>query len=876
MRLRYCNSILAVVIALVSVLGSPMAEAQTDPANEADLEIATGVQTELGPFSIGSNAFHRDLPLISKNQAEAKDVFVELLFVKGPDGVNSEQTDPKVGDKPKELKLDLIKGNTVRPVKISANLPAPGDYEFALLLRGKETKSYRVTVKRDSAQLTLLEMAGGAKLSLESKSSKLVAPLTLRAEKSTAAHNVKVSVSNLVAPGSSASQPKLSFGGDATKDGGGDSKIEIPEIDGLDIASFQLEADLPQSGDYSGIINLSYDGGEKVIPITVKRSFPSSGLDLKYAGVGRNSVSFCEPSGIDLGIAVRESQGESLSFKLPSVSGLTRTIGSTANIAAVPTSSKVFVGEKRLTESGSHRLDPAQAVDIRMELGGLGEPGVYSGKVVIPVEDRNAAEVPVSFSVRRPMIWAVVPILVGVLISFIVRLLRQSSGRLREAVKVLACREALNDAAKAIKPLRPEEQELIEGMRRPLDLAHEDLKLGTSSDANAVIEDFYKKLPLAKDWLKLNRQIADLSVAVAVYDMQAELQAVKAYLTGSSSSPSHDDAKTKLGDLRETVKKALNEIVSTFSSRLLGIGNGLKSQQQQDEWRKKVSEPIDHAKGDIAREEFETASSKIESARLAAAQILAADLDGKLTSKLEWLEQVQLDGIRSELGAVNGARRAGDAVSIYRNALKRYLGPIPRYLIEKFEALKAQFEKTRTGSQDPQVQTTMTERINIVEQQIAALKGVEGQLGNDALSAANTACSTALSEYARLTPPPSPGPSPTAHAAAAPAAGAVAGDVDIPDALLGLLIPNIPLTEEDIATKKWQAQKSLFLAQLIVLGLAMVAATLLGLYVLWGGSASWGSETDIMLALLWGLGLHALTANAGAYAGIEDLASKFR
>lgn len=321
MRLRYCNSILAVVIALVSVLGSPMAEAQTDPANEADLEIATGVQTELGPFSIGSNAFHRDLPLISKNQAEAKDVFVELLFVKGPDGVNSEQTDPKVGDKPKELKLDLIKGNTVRPVKISANLPAPGDYEFALLLRGKETKSYRVTVKRDSAQLTLLEMAGGAKLSLESKSSKLVAPLTLRAENATAAHNVKVSVSNLVAPGSSASQPKLSFGGDATKDGGGDSKIEIPEIDGLDIASFQLEADLPQSGDYSGIINLSYDGGEKVIPITVKRSFPSSGLDLKYAGVGRNSVSFCEPSGIDLGIAVRESQGESLSFKLPSVSG---------------------------------------------------------------------------------------------------------------------------------------------------------------------------------------------------------------------------------------------------------------------------------------------------------------------------------------------------------------------------------------------------------------------------------------------------------------------------------------------------------------------------------------------------------------------------
>jgi hypothetical protein len=260
-------------------------------------------------------------------------------------------------------------------------------------------------VKRDSAQLTLLEMAGGAKLSLESKSSKLVAPLTLRAENATAAHNVKVSVSNLVAPGSSASQPKLSFGGDATKDGGGDSKIEIPEIDGLDIASFQLEADLPQSGDYSGIINLSYDGGEKVIPITVKRSFPSSGLDLKYAGVGRNSVSFCEPSGIDLGIAVRESQGESLSFKLPSVSGLTRTIGSTANIAAVPTSSKVFVGEKRLTESGSHRLDPAQAVDIRMELGGLGEPGVYSGKVVIPVEDRNAAEVPVSFSVRRPMIW---------------------------------------------------------------------------------------------------------------------------------------------------------------------------------------------------------------------------------------------------------------------------------------------------------------------------------------------------------------------------------------------------------------------------------------------------------------------------------------
>lgn len=59
---------------------------------------------------------------------------------------------------------------------------------------------------------------------------------------------------------------------------------------------------------------------------------------------------------------------------------------------------------------------------------------------------------------------------------------------------------------------------------------------------------------------------------------------------------------------------------------------------------------------------------------------------------------------------------------------------------------------------------------------------------------------------------------------------------------------------------------------LLFMGLIVTA---LGVYVLWAGDPTWGSSGDILVAILWGLGLHSLTTGPSAYTGITDLAGRF-
>lgn len=872
MKLLFRLRFFAAVIAIAALLEPALAQEPSQQPLSADLEIATGGNTELGPFETGSAEFRRDLPLISTNQTDAEHVSVELLFVKGPDRVDSAQTSPMVGDSPNKKELGQIEGNTVQPVEISATLPVPGDYEFVLLLKGNETKSYRVTVKREAAKLTLLEMAGGAKLELESKSNRLVAPLTLRAEKGIPVRDVRVSVTSLTVPRGPVAQPTLRFGGESTKDGDGDTEIVIPRIEGLGIASFQLAADLPQSGDYSGYINLIYDGGENLapIPIVIKRSFPEPGLDLEYAGVARNTPTLYGPSTVELGIDARESQGEALTLRLPTVSGLTRQSGSTADIAAVPKSQRVSINGAELEGEGTFALSPAQTVGIRIALAGLDEPGEYKGKLRVSVEGRQDAEVPVAFTVRRPMIWAVVPIVLGVVVSWFLRLWStQLRGRMREVRKVVNRLRVLAEVREKIGVANPEEQDLIDAMRRPLDRAYLDLRSGESGDAQAVIDAFDAKLPTLKRWIELNRRVCGLSLGNAAYELKAKLDQVARYLAGSDSSITEAAASATLQSLPGEIKTALLGIIDDFKAQLSKIGEELDDSVLYARWVPEVDDRIATAKQHIATSDFDAAAVEVDGARLAGVKILADDLRRKLDPRPGWISQPLLDRIVQELDDVVEAAHAAAAVPPYRHALEMYLRAWSRYLIGSYTALQSKLEDQRKSTEDAARLQQINQTIAAIDTQIAFLQAVPAQLTAGNLADAKSACDVASAELSNLSG------APVAAALGGGAGGSPAAD-DIPTPPIALPIGDVPKNLEDIEARETLILGLTSLGDWVYQFLILLIAVLLGVYVLWAGRADWGSELDIFLAVLWGLGLHRLTTNASAYEGIEDLASKLR
>lgn len=82
----------------------------------------------------------------------------------------------------------------------------------------------------------------------------------------------------------------------------------------------------------------------------------------------------------------------------------------------------------------------------------------------------------------------------------------------------------------------------------------------------------------------------------------------------------------------------------------------------------------------------------------------------------------------------------------------------------------------------------------------------------------------------------------------------------------------IPMSEIDDLTAGVLAklQRSKWVIDLGILGIAVV----LGMYLLWAPTMTWGGTSDLFVAFLWGLGLHTVTA-AKPFEGIGALAGRF-
>ncbi len=862
---RLHRTLFCALIALTAFTASAETDTEEREPPVAQLEIAGGDEDpSLGSFSSDSLSFRHEFSLASKNEVEAAGVSLQLIFLDGPDQVTAEFANPLVDGSAGPVDLGSVDAGSLRRFTVDATLPVPGAYRFALVLDGPDRKIYTLSVERKAPTVKILDAENGA-LVLTTTTETFERKLAIRADSEVAARNVIVTIGPFVGPDKSGAEVSLD---------GGKTMERLGVIDGREIKRFGLQANLPESGEYNGHINLTYQGGGLQIPVKITKSIVAASITPSFSGVGMEATPFREPATINLGISLAETEGRRVSLKRPILADLVRQSGKTTNISATPTATRFWFDKTELQDRQTFALAPVEIVKVRMEVTGLGEPGLYSGKVIFPAEDRTSKEVAVSFNIRRSALMAGLVIFAGVFLSGVLRLwATQLRPRMTQVRKVLGSIRALDEFLARIQPARPEEREVVGAMRRHLELAYDELRTGTQTDADALIARSAEKLGVLVKWVGFSREIAGLSLGAAAHALQAKLDVMKRYLVALEPA---DDSKTAAQEaaagLSDEIKAALTEMLNRFQQQIVEIGGGLDEATRHGRWAKQVEAAIAEAHAALVAGNTRTASDRIESARLQAARILAGDLAGKLQPKPDWLSQPLLNRIGDGLKDAQEAERASAAVSSYRTALGLYLEPLSRHLIGRARQLLTVLKGDPEQAGLPEVR----QQISLLEAQLSALEGVSDQIRNGELAKASAVCSEAQKQISNAATTSAATPAAFAAAAEADAKAAAAGGADIPEITVTLPIGGVPenLSETRATIAQIEAYNSLgdWIFQIAIAAIAVA----LGVYVLWAGEPTWGSETDLLLALLWGLGLHSLTSGASSYAGLTDLATKIK
>src|SRR5262249_27878477 len=140
-----------------------------------------------------------------------------------------------------------------------------------------------------------------------------------------------------------------------------------------------------------------------------------------------------------------------------------------------------------------------------VRINGLG-PGEYEGTLRLIGKDAQPVEQTFTMQVRESWGWAVVPIAVGVGLSFVIRKWAKSGRPRLIAQRRLAALR--NDADRVAQQLNEDERSVLGALIKRLDRLDDDLAVGVPANADTVLDEIDRKLSLIPTWATIRRRIA--------------------------------------------------------------------------------------------------------------------------------------------------------------------------------------------------------------------------------------------------------------------------------------------------------------------------------------------------------------------------------
>jgi hypothetical protein len=636
----------------------------------------------------------------------------------------------------------------------------------------------------------------------------------------------------------------------------------------------EVSGEMPEPGDYSTWITLEYPGGSESRRLGVTYKLRSAAtFNLSANELGTDGV---------LWLTLEDSVGVATQLDLPSLV-LNRSQPNKPKLQASFTKLTVY-DESGVAVSKPVQLGASESKRLKVVLAGL-EPGHYEGKAVVRSLEGGRQEAPVSVSQRWPCCVAALMVLVGVLSSHWLRFWASNRRPLLEQRRNLSALRASFDVSAGDANGRNEQERLVvAGVAAALQRADEALLDGIPADFDRTLDRIRSKVDLLPTWISAQRRVQALEPAKLRVDFQDRLAAGKSYLIeaypGSSDEKVVTDVKALDAAITSAVRQErLNQVQAARKSVAEAIADTSKPASFHALLQNTVEPKLKQAE-DLITKDDGGAPSALNDARLEYARALLSDLTQTLdaarpapfaadatTQPWEAL-RARVMAPMEAVATVAGSD-AEPALEAYQLAYRTYLSGLAD---KTQEHARIQDAIAKAGIQPPKVDGIRARLKDLA----SALQAVKQKAAAGKFREAAQDFETAWRDYESLKDEirSATGGPKLASGVPQPPAGAmnVGGSVSpavrdnpdrMPDARAAALTAADQLRHLRASIKHgdW----------LFTLSVALISV-LLGLKVLWIDDAGWGGLEDVLIALLWGLGLHQ--GSSGAFEGIAGLKTR--
>jgi hypothetical protein len=504
--------------------------------------------------------------------------------------------------------------------------------------------------------------------------------------------------------------------------------------------------------------------------------------------------------------------------------------------------------------------------DLQMNIDRIDDPGNYKGIMRFTAPDRKPLTVNFDLAVRLWWVWAAAATALGAFVAAVLRWYQQAAQpRLQLQRDALRLRSALTSLVQAEGlDLSAQERGVIASMTNELDEASDRLAAPDNPIAvpTNAIESVRRRMPLLSPWIKARRRHDAISPKTVADTINEDLES--AYQKARDPNAVESDVQKALDGLKGIDAKLLQamQIYVTDSVNKISIAIKEFPADQQIDFAP-VKQSVEDAKDSATKRNIDSARSNLDKARLQFAEIATLHLRRALAAaepaigfatQADWAHFVtkttrELDDVIAEPNPEHRIERWNEANR--------------RYLAEVVQHAKSQIKDQLPKATTPDVKDAL-------EKAAGALKNAVDALAAGNLSDARKSYEAAIefAEHARQAPQPQGKQLRGSAEAAAPKSGAEVPPL-IVDTAIGSVLP-LPLGRGvNIA----DVNRSLRNFSLVFGAIIIVIAVLSGLQLLYVSNPAFG-WADLLVAFLWGAGLHAVAGQA--FQGLQGLTQQFR
>lgn len=627
-----------------------------------------------------------------------------------------------------------------------------------------------------------------------------------------------------------------------------------------------LVADLPLAGSYTATMRLSHDGiVDPPVVLTVNRSVDAPHLTVTTSQISAGTVGLGDAR-VTRSVVISETAGRAVVVAEPLLVGASTTHGdgvaeSGTRIVHVEMSPTRQAGCSIGADAAVPKLitvEPKASCRLELTIEVDDPPGQYDASLRFPVVGGDAVDAPITIQVRRRLWTAVVAIGVGLFLGWLVheRTKRRRAELIVEADIERAFGQFGIRVASVPGGLREgREQELASGLAAVLNEIDQQPR-ANEAQRQAVTERlarFRTVVAAFPRWVQVRRVAEQLEPRHAPSDDDLESVA-----TSMLDFDITDDVADGLGAQIDAVVAALRQHQTNVINNRIADVRSDAERLLVGEARQRVITLLNGATeftGDEAGSP-EQAAAELARARVALADAHARILSDALDRSADdhglspdaWVRlsaEVQL--ILAQRSEVD----ADEAIAVVARAEERLLMGLVGLLANKVSAARPD---TSGSPSDKDKQTAAQLDAILAELEGARTKLTAGQLAEARAhyDRASDAIDTArVAGFMSAT-------APNLAAPEIPAPLGRSGSFRVRDVSAQPDLGEPPTT--GAATKlRWY---ELFAAA--VAGVVGLAAGIVGLYF---GNPTWGGLDDLLLAVLWGIGMHEVANTVGGYAG---------